>query len=206
MLYEPSSSGDQVTLGGVSERQGMIMWGSNANGKLYTLGSPNRQGSNDFNIIGDIGGSCSAIIQQPFHNDIYYIADGTPQVQRYIFAASGGFNGLSSSMQSLRHDFGSSVSIKEFRVYFPDLTGLGGNGDANEKLQLDGYFNGSSSNTVLGTIGSDKHDVGYAKIPYNKSDVYSINVGFRYGSDIAAGDPTILPYKIEVIYDDTNKR
>ena len=191
------------TIGGVGQRFDLIIWGAQEDGSVFSYGSLDPSIKSEFNVIGDVGADMSAIIQKPVATDTFYISSDS-QVEKHVFTAAGGYKTDTARFRSGRVDFPQHVQITGFKVYFPNISGTG---DANEALELEVYFNGTEDNSIIGTIGGDKISKGVEYFGYNQNDVYSIQVGFNYnGSNVSVGDPTILPYKIEVIYEPTGKR
>ena len=191
------SATDAVTLGGIAIRNGILMWTSKANGEVHSYGSI--RGAKSYNQLIDLGTSAHAIISKPFGSDTFYIASGTA-VKKYDFSSSGNYD-LASFYRSPMQIFPNTAVIKEFRVYYPSITA----GNDTDKFNLVAHFNGADSGTTIGSIGFDDADKGYKRIPFVRNNVYSISVDFTYSGSSPAST-CILPYRIDVVYELTDKR
>lgn len=190
-----------VELGGIEQRYGMLMWVSSGQGEVYTYGSLGDRKKKPFNQI-SAPISAKSIIRKPFENDVYFIGIGT-QIKKFNFLTAGGAD-VSVLYRSPMIKLPTHSVVKEFRIYYPNL----GNGSSSNTLRLLAHFNGSTSDTEIGTIGADEISKGFKRLPFVKNDVYSISLVYDYdgASDISNSMALVLPYKIEVIYDETAKK
>ena len=179
------------------------MCGSLNNGEVYTYGSLDPSLKGEFNVIGDIGSKTGAIIQKPLATDAFYIAQEN-SVPLFTFAEGGGYRTDTALFRSDYRNFPSHATVKGFRVYFPEINGAG---DSAEILRMEFYKNGADDLTTIGDIGTNESNKGAKYFPFVINDIYSIQLGFRFtGNNISAGDPAILPYRIEVEYELTSKK
>ncbi|NHZ84763.1 MAG: hypothetical protein GWP19_02660 [Planctomycetia bacterium] len=192
--------GNVTELGGIAQRHGILIWGSAHNGEVYSYGTIDETKPQKFNVIGDVGTSFNSIIQKPVVTETYYIGVDS-SVKKYLFTIGGGFKGGVKFMSRM-YKFPTNVTIQEFRVYYPAFSNSTGN-----SIAVQAFFNGKDAQITIGQISKTLLDTGYARIPYIKSDIYSINVALQWNTtDTAAGSDTILPYRIDVVYKPTKKR